>query len=153
MPRLSKKVTAIAAAGVLTVATAGGAYAYWTSTGAGSGSATTASSNGSLTLTSGPLSGAVTPGSSNTFTIFATNPGTSNLQVTPIRTRVSSTVPGCQLLISDFAVADVPSTVNVPAATSEPLAVGTGTLVYSNTTGDQDACKSAHLDFAFSTAP
>lgn len=150
MRTVNKKIAAIAA-GAIVVASAGAAYAYWTTTGSGGGSAAVAAGNGTLALSSGVLSGDVTPGSSRTFSITGTNAGSTDLRMSgAIRTVVSSTDTACQALIGDFSVADVTSNVNVPAAGSAVL--GTATLVYAqDSVNNQSACKSAPLTLTFST--
>ena len=54
-----KKTAAIATAGVLGLATAGGAYAYWSSNGGGTGSASTASGSENVFLVTGGVAEAM----------------------------------------------------------------------------------------------
>jgi hypothetical protein len=153
MRSLTKKSKAIiAGAAIAGLASAGGAYAYWTTTGSGTGSATVAASAGTtLTLSSGPLSGAIVPGSSNTFSIKATNLGPTALNVTNISTVVSSSDSACQALIGDFSVADV-STGVVVAVGGVDVGLGTATLVYNNSSASQNPCKGAPLTFTFNAS-
>ena len=140
---IKRKTVAIAAAGVLTVATAGGAYAYWSTTGAGSGTATAASSNGTVVLHAVYADG-LTPGATETVTYTADNTGTSSLRVGTITPTVSidaaHVAGGCD--VADFTIAPTTSDTTVPAGTSD-VAVGAGTLSFADTAVSQDGGKGA----------
>jgi hypothetical protein len=137
---IKRKTAAIAAAGVLTVATAGGAYAYWSTTGSGSGSATAASSNGTVVLHAAYANG-LTPGATETVTYTADNLGSSSLRVGTITPTVSidaaHVVAGCN--VADFTIDPSTFDTTVPAGASD-VALGTGTLAFADTAVSQDGC-------------
>jgi hypothetical protein len=140
---LNKKTTAIVAAGILTVATAGGAYAYWSTTGSGTGTATTASSNGAVVLHAAFANG-LTPGASEVVTYTADNGGTSSLRVGTITPTVSidaaHVTAGC--LVGDYTIPVTLSNTTVAAAATG-VAAGSGTLSFADSSINQDGCKGA----------
>ena len=58
----TKKGKALVVAGVITVATAGGAYAYWSSLGTGTGAASTGTSSAFVVTTDAATGGPLHPG-------------------------------------------------------------------------------------------
>lgn len=147
-----KKAAAILTAGVLGIATAGGAYAYWTSAGGGTGDASTSAGAGSVFEVTGDVPDAMFPGDSEqTVTATVTNNGTENYKVTGVSAWVSTNKSGCDG--SDYLLngAAAPST----SATAVPLTISptdlapsdTKTLTYkiqfNNKTTSQNACKGA----------
>jgi hypothetical protein len=141
--KISKKTAAALTAALLIIG--GGAYAYWTTTGAGTGAAPNASSNGTVTLTATFAPG-LTPGGTATVTYTASNPGTSSLRVGTISHVVSTSAPLC--LPADFTVPNVVSNTTVPALATNFAIAGTGTLTFTDTAVNQDACKSATVTLA-----
>jgi hypothetical protein len=141
MPKLNKKIAAVAAATVIVAAGAGTAFAYWSTTGSGSGSATNASSNGLITLHAAFLDG-LTPGANEAVTYTADNPGSSSLQVGTITPTVSIDAGHSTCSASDFTIAPTASNTTVPAH-STAYAVGSGTLSFADTSVNQDGCKGA----------
>jgi len=148
---IKRKTAAIAAAGVLTVATAGGAYAYWSTTGSGSGSATAATSNGTVVLHADYANG-LTPGASETVTYTADNSGTSSLRVGTITPTVSidaaHAAAGC--LVGDFTISPTESNTTV-AASATGVAAGTGTLSFADSGVSQDGCKGATVTLSLAS--
>lgn len=142
---MKKRTAGIVIAGAVVVATAGGAFAYWTTLGDGSGSATAASENGTVTLHAAVPNG-LTPGASGKVTFTADNPGTSSLFVTTI-TLASVTVDdkhaGCD--VADFTMPDVASDTRVLAGAYGQPVDGVGTLTFADTKVNQDACKGAEI--------
>jgi hypothetical protein len=147
-----KKAAAVLTAGVLGLATAGGAYAYWTSTGGGTGAATTRSGTTNILSVTGDVSDAMYPGdSAQTVTATITNDGSENYKVQGVSAWVSTDKPGCDG--SDYringAVAPTTSGAAVPLSiTQTDLAPnGTTTFTYTmqfNNKGTvQNACKGA----------
>ncbi|NMM34358.1 MAG: hypothetical protein HHJ13_10245 [Phycicoccus sp.] len=137
--KLNKKTTAVLAAGIL-VASAGGAYAYWTTTGSGDGAATNASSNGTVDLHAAFDDG-LTPGAHETVTYTADNRGSSNLFVTAITPTVTTSKAAC--LPAWFTIAPTTPRTTVGAGLSG-VSVGTSVLYFvDSTTVNQDACQSA----------
>lgn len=140
---IKKKTAAIAVAGVLTVATAGGAYAYWSTTGSGTGSATAASANGTVVLHAAYANG-LTPGANEQVSYTADNAGSSSLRVGTITPTVSIDADhvalGC--LASDFTIPATLSNTTVPAGATG-VDAGTGTLSFADSAVSQDGCKGA----------
>ena len=143
--KLSRKTVAGLTAAFLIIG--GGAYAYWTTTSAGTGSAPNAASNGTLTITATFASG-LTPGASVPVTYTASNPGTSSLQVGTISHVVSTSNASCSP--ADFTISNVASNTTVPAGASNFAIAGTGTLGFTDTAVNQDACKSATVTLTLS---
>jgi len=144
-PQFSKKIVVSVSAAALVALGAGTAYAYWSTTGSGSGSAGVASSNGTLSLHASFASG-LTPGASEDVAYTADNPGTSSLQVGTITPTVSVDAAhasaGC--LASDFSISPTVSNTTVPAH-GTAVAVGTGTLTFTDSSANQDGCKGATI--------
>lgn len=149
-----KKAAAIVTAGVLGLATAGGAYAYWTSTGGGTGEAATRAAAGSIFTVTGDVPDAMYPGdSAQTVTATVENTGTENYKVTGVSAWVETDKVGCDG--SDYrlngAVAPT-SSASAAALTIAPTDLapgGTKTLTYSiqfnNKATSQNACQGAKV--------
>ncbi len=138
---LKKKTAVILTAGVLTVGTAAGAFAYWSTTGAGTGSATNAGSNGTVVLHAA-FAGGLTPGASEQVTFTGDNGGTSSLYVGTIHSVVSTSNPAC--LATDFTVADFTSNTTLAPGASG-AALGAGSIAFADTAANQDGCKGATI--------
>lgn len=136
--KFSKKTTAALTAAFLIIG--GGAYAFWTTSGQGTVSAPNAASNGTVVLNATFASG-LTPGASVPVTYTANNAGTSSLRVGTISHVVSTSDPLC--LPADFTISNVASNTTVPAGSTNFALAGTGTLTFTDTAVNQDACKSA----------
>ena len=148
-----KRSVALLAAGVIGLATAGGAYAYWTSLGGGTGTATTKAGSTSALVVTGNATGAMFPGDSEqTVTATVKNTGTENYTVNSVKAYVTTDKAGCDgsnYLIgggaapttSDNAVAITLDSFDLaPAATT----TGTFKMQFNNKTDTkQDACKGA----------
>ena len=148
-----KKSAAFLAAGVIGLATAGGAYAYWTSLGGGSGTASTRAGADNVFLVTGGSATAMFPGdSAQTITATVKNTGTENYTVNSVKAYVTTDKAGCDgsnYLIgggaapttSDNAVAITLDSIDLaPAATT----TGTFKMQFNNKTDTkQDACKGA----------
>ncbi|HEU5270427.1 MAG TPA: hypothetical protein VFU36_10940 [Jatrophihabitans sp.] len=151
MPKFNKKIAAVAAAAAVLVAGAGTAFAYWTTTGAGTGSATNGSANGSIVLHATFADG-LTPGGSEPVSYTADNAGSSSLYVGTITPTVSidsaHATAGC--LVADFTIAPTTSNTTVPANTSG-MAVGSGTLSFTDTSVSQDGCKGAVITLSLAS--
>lgn len=143
MFKSKKRVLVAASVAALALLAAFGAYAYWTTTGSGSGSAAAASSNGTLTLEASFDAG-IYPGGSKSVSFTATNTSDTNLYVGTIELdSVQASDPDCD--VDDFSMADVTSNTVVPANTTDHPLTGTGTLVFANTSVNQDDCKGATI--------
>ncbi|WP_308932130.1 hypothetical protein [Arthrobacter sp. SLBN-112] len=136
------KIAAVAMSAALVAVGGGAAYAYWSTTGGGYGSGTAAASTSPVTINV-TVDAGVAPGAPQTITYTATNPNTSNTQVTLANPVVTTGVDGC--LPAWFTATAPTGTTNVPAGpTATALGTGTLTLVDSATV-NQDACKGASI--------
>ena len=139
---LKHKIAALATAATI-VGGSGIALAYWTTTGSGGGSAAAASENGTLVLHASFENGALFPGGSVPVSFTADNASKTDLQVGTISSVVTTSHTEC--LPADFSIADVVSGTVVPANTDGHPLAGEGTLVFSNSVANQDACKGATI--------
>lgn len=142
----TKKNKAILVAAVLTLSTAGGAYAYWSSLGNGSGSATTGTSSVFVVTADAATGGPLTPGGPTqtvAFHVQNNNSGVQRLSTVAVSVATSTgtawtAVPGCSA--ADY-------TVGTPSFTPGDIASGstkdgTVTITMNNLSTNQDACKS-----------
>ena len=147
-----KKTAAIVTAGVLGLATAGGAYAYWTSNGGGTGSASTRSGATDVLLVTGGVANAMYPGdSAQTATATVKNVGTESYKVLGVSAYLTNDKVGCDG--SDYKLngTAAPSTsatavsLDLTAVDLAPAATTTVdfTLQFNNKATSQDACKGA----------
>jgi hypothetical protein len=147
----SKKTWAVIGIVAAVGLSAVGAFAYWTTSGAGTGSASVADDNGTLVL-HGTAPTDLFPGGQSNVTFTADNAGATNLFVGTIHLEsVTADAGHATCDTDDFTMADVVSNTMVPANTTGHALGGTGTLVYANTTVNQDACKGASLTLNLSS--
>lgn len=156
-----KKSAAFVAAGVIGLATAGGAYAYWTSLGGGAGTASTRDGASSVFEVTGNAATAMYPGdTAQNVTATVKNIGTENYKLQAVKAFVTTDKPGCDA--TDYklngAVAPGSSTNAVAIAVTQadlaPNATTTGTftLQFNNKTTNQDACKGAAVTITYSAS-
>ena len=147
-----KKTAAVVTAGVLGLATAGGAYAYWTSNGAGTGSASTRSGATDIFLVTGGVAEAMYPGdSAQTATATVKNVGSEKYKVQGVSAYLTTDKVGCDG--SDYKLngSAAPSTsaqavsLGLTATDLAPTATTTVdfTVQFNNKATNQDACKGA----------
>ena len=142
---VTKKTKATVGAAVLVVATAGGAYAYWSTTGNAAGSASTGTSSAFVVTTDAATGSPLTPGGPTqtvAFHVKNTDSGVQRLSAVTVTVATSTgaawtAVPGCSA--SDY-------TVGTPAFTAGDIASGattdgTVTITMKNLSSNQDACK------------
>jgi hypothetical protein len=155
---MNKKVIAIGIAAGLTLGISGAAFAYFTTTGSGTGSATAGANSGAITLHAA-IAGNILPGDGGqavTFTADNSNQTTS-LRVNTISfVSVTSSDTACQTVLTgdpgEFSMANVTSGTTVPAKATGFTLVGTGTLIWANsTTVDQTPCAGAPLTLTVSS--
>jgi len=148
-----KRYAAVAVAGVIGLATAGGAYSYWTSLGAGTGTASTSAGNDSPFLVTGNATSAMFPGdTAQTVTATVKNTGTENYTVSALKAWVATDKANCDgsnYLINGVAApasADVtPASIAVTQTDLGPAksTTATFTMQFNNKAANQDACKGA----------
>ena len=144
---MKKKSAALVTAGVITVAVAGGAYAYWTTTGSGTGSATTGTSTDFVVSTDAATGNLLTPGGPTqpvAFHIQNTNSGAQYL--TAVAVTVANPNGSAWTSVSGCSAADY--SVGTPVFTPGQIASGstldgTVTISMNNLGSNQDGCKNA----------
>jgi hypothetical protein len=135
--------------GIVVLAAAGIAVAYFTSLGSGTGTATVGSSS-EVTL-HGAVASSLYPGSSSTVTFTVDNPSPGAELVNTIH--LVSIAPdaghsGCSTVITggnpDFTMPDVSASQSFPPGNGQAV-TATGTLTMHETGVNQDACQGATL--------
>ena len=118
-----KRSAALLAAGVIGLATAGGAYAYWTSLGGGTGTASTSAGTPSALVVTGNVTNAMFPGdTAQTVTATVKNTGTENYTVRTVKAYVTTDKTDCDGIDYKLNGAPAPST----EATAASIAVTSG---------------------------
>ena len=142
-------------AAVLVLALAATAYAYWSSTGTGSGSGATANPGSqTVTVNQTSASSGLFPGGSVAVSGTIDNANGNAVQVASLSASVASVAEphasaGCSA--ADYSISGGPVAINanIPAGGSVPFAGLT--LDMANTGVNQDACKGATVNIAYST--
>jgi hypothetical protein len=147
-----KRSAALLVAGVIGLATAGGAYAYWTGLGGGTGTASTKAGSATALVVTGDVASAMFPGdSAQTVTATVKNTGAERYMVATVKAYVTTDKPGCDgsdyklngaaapTSAADAATITVPPIELAPGATT----TGTFTMQFNNKATSQDACKGA----------
>lgn len=158
--KITKKTAAIATAGVLGLATAGGAYAYWTTTGSGTGTGSTAAGAVTLSYTTGSLSSMYPGDSQQPLTVTVKNTSTTQKgYVAGVTAYITTDHPGCTgadyLLGGKAGAVDQASAVPLTWAAVD-LAAGASqdaksTIQFNNTGSAQDACKGATVTLNYAS--
>jgi hypothetical protein len=156
-----KKTAAIVTAGVIGLATAGGAYAYWTSLGGGTGSASTAAGSQNVFLVTGGVANAMFPGdSAQNATATVKNTSSESYKIQSVTAYVTTNKDGCTG--SDYKLngTAAPSTaatavsLGVTPVELAPAATTTVdfTLQFNNKATNQDACKGADVTLHYTAS-
>jgi hypothetical protein len=147
MARISrtKKTLVVAAAIALTIAGAGGAYAYWTSGGEGDGEATTGNSV-DFVVTTAAATGTLTPGSAGQSVGFTvTNPGPDVQYFTAITVTMADDAGVPWVPDGDCDIADYTAVITTPPTAGTVAVAGTKTgfvtVTLANTAVNQDDCQ------------
>jgi hypothetical protein len=141
----TKKSKAVVVAAVITVATAGGAYAYWSSLGNGSGAATTGTSSALVVTTDAATGGPLTPGGpAQTVAFHVANANSGVQRLNTVTVTVATSTGAAWTAVSGCSAADY--TVGTPTFTPGDIASGatkdgTVTITMNNLATNQDACK------------
>lgn len=153
-----KKSAAFVAAGVIGLATAGGAYAYWTSLGGGTGTASTKAGATSVFEVTGNVANAMFPGdTAQTVTATVKNTGTENYKLQAVKAFVTTDKQGCDGTDYKLNGAAAPTNatdavaITVTQADLAPAATTTGTFTmqFNNKLTDQNACKGAAVTITY----
>ena len=142
---MTKKTKALVGAGVLVIATAGGAYAYWSTTGNAAGSASTGTSSAFVVTTDAATGSPLTPGGPTqtvAFHVKNTNSGVQRLSAVTVT--VATGTGAAWTAVAGCSAADY--TVGTPTFTAGDIATnatvdGTVTVTMNNLGSNQDACK------------
>jgi len=155
MSKKRNKAVAIAALAV-TVLGGGAAYAYWTAGGSGTGSATTKAALTALTAVQTSVVTDLQPGgAAQTLSGTFSNPNTGPVYVTSVTASIASVLhPTTGLVIVGCTAADYTLSGATMAVGAEALANDTSTwtgatIAFNNTGANQDACKGAVVNLAY----
>ena len=143
---MTKKAKAIVVAGALTLATAGGAYAYWSSLGNGAGSATTGTSSALVVTTDAATGSPLSPGGPTqtvAFHVQNNNSGVQRLSAVAV-TVANSSNGSAWTAVAGCSAADY--TLGTPSFTPGDIASGatkdgTVTITMNSLSTNQDSCK------------
>jgi hypothetical protein len=150
------KGKAVVVAAVITVATAGGAYAYWSSIGTGTGSATTGTSSALLVTTDAATGSPLTPGGPTQTIAFHVQNASSGVQrLSAVSVTVAASTGAAWTAVAGCSAADY--TVGTPAFTPGDIASGastdgTVTVTMKNLATNQDACKNVTVPLYISAS-
>jgi hypothetical protein len=150
-----KVVLPLVALAVLAAATA--AYAYWTTAGSGTGSASAGGSSTVSVTQIGTISGLVPGGAAQAVDFKITNPKSTAQYVTGVSVSISG-VTGPNIdgthpcAASDFTLVQ-PSAINQDLAAGDATFSPSGaTLAMKDSGSNQDGCKGATVNLAFSAS-
>jgi hypothetical protein len=156
---IGRKRTSAALGILLSLAVAGGAFAYWTISGSGSGTATAGTVSAVTVNQTSTVSGLYPGGSPVTLAGTFTNPNSSEVYISSVTATVSAVTTGTELgkdpcTPADFAIggsatlnAEIPSGPGVVGAWS-------GLTVRMLDTGaNQDNCKNASVTISYTANP
>jgi len=150
--RKNQKITAVVGGTAAAVLVGGVAFAYWTTSGSGEGTGSaTAGVADQLSFTQADLSAMYPGDSSQPLTVTVKNTSGESAYVATVKAYVTTDNDGCTGADFKLGGAAAPSTAATAAAltwTATDLAAGgdadaTSTIQFNNTSGNQDACKSA----------
>ncbi|MGV8909496.1 MAG: hypothetical protein ACOH1Y_10975 [Propionicimonas sp.] len=157
--KMNKKV-AIVSAGLL-LASAGGAFAYWTTTGSGSGTAATGTTTGVVVFQTNTPAALFPGGAAQALSGDFTSPNSGAVSLASITAGVTSvtgsgtdsTLPACTT--ADYVIAGGTGAVVVPAGNgSTHVGAWSGlTVQLVNSTENQDNCKGATAVITYTAHP
>lgn len=152
----TRKGKALVVAGVITVATAGGAFAYWSSLGTGTGAASTGTSSAFVVTTDAATGSPLTPGGPTQTVAFHVQNANSGVQrLTSVAVTVAASGGAAWTAVPGCSAADY--TVGTPTFTPGDIASGsstdgTVTITMKNLSTNQDACKNVSVPLYFSAS-
>jgi len=156
MATKKKKLTVLTA--VLVLVGGGAAFAYWTAGGSGTGSASTAASTTAITAVQTSTVSALAPGAAaQTLSGNFTNTNSGPVYVTTVVASIASVtksgtaVAGCDA--TDYTLANATMTVGAQVQAGSAQGSWTGaTLQFNNKATNQDACKGATVNLAYTVS-
>jgi hypothetical protein len=153
-----KRMTLFAAGAGAALVVAVGAYAYWTQGGSGTGSAT-AGTTSSLTVNqTSTVTGLYPGGPAATLSGNFDNPNSSAVNISSVTASVSSVSNGASdgskpaCTASDFQIGGSMGSATVPSGTGVGSWTGL-TIKLLNTAANQDNCKGATANIAYTANP
>ena len=157
MARISKKVAAVGAAVAIVAAGAGAAYAYWSTTGTGSGSAATSAGASNLTITQTAAPTNLAPNvAAGTISGSVKNNATNSAYVNSVSVVIAS-VTGPNITVStpcdasDYTLSNGTMTVGQDLAAGASASFSGATLGFNDKATNQDGCKGATVNLAYSS--
>lgn len=157
--KLFTKKRAGAVIAVAVVAVAGAAYAYWTAGGSGTGSASAASAQTPLTVNQTTTLVPMYPGDSpQTISGNFNNPNSGPIRVGTVTASIGSVTkaggaPAGTCDATDFTLASAAMSVDAEVAAGNGVGAFTGaTIRFNNKASNQDACKGATVNLAYSVS-
>jgi hypothetical protein len=153
-----KRIFLLAGIVVVLAGAAVAAYAYWTSGGSGTGSATAGNTVNITVNQTSSVSGLYPGGPAVTLSGNFDNPNAGSVQISSITAVVSSisgggtdsTKPACTP--ADFSIGGAVGTTTVPSGTGVGAWTGL-TIQLVNTAANQDNCKGATANIAYTANP
>lgn len=145
-----KRYAAVAVAGVIGLATAGGAYSYWTSLGTGAGTATTSTGSSSVFTVTGGAIGPMFPGDKpQGITATVTNSGSENYKLQAVKVYITTGNAACDTTNYLINGSQAPGSADTAASTTvTPVELApkdttnaTFSIQFNDKATNQDACK------------
>lgn len=152
-----KKLVAAGAGAALALAGGGLALAYWTTSGGGTGSGSVGTSTAVTVSQVGTISGLTPGGNAQAIDFKINNPASTNQYIASVAVSISSVTdqnndPAVGCSAGDFTVVQ-PSAINSDLTPGDHTYSPSGaTLAMKNTTSNQDGCKNAKVNLAFSAS-
>jgi hypothetical protein len=159
MPKFSNKKKLAALIVGIGVAAAGGglAYAYWTTSGSGSGTADTSTGASSLVITQTSVINGLAPGTAaQTIAGTVKNNAANSAYVTSVTASISGVVkavgaPAGACTAADYTLTGATMNVATDVAAGATVSFTGGTLAFNNTGVNQDGCKGATVNLAYTS--
>ena len=149
-----KKIAVVVAGGAIVLATAGGAYAYWSTSGSGTGSASTSAGAANLTVVQTSTLSNMYPGdSAQTITGTVTNNAVNSAYVANVTVSIASVTQGvgasgtCDA--TDYTLVSPVMNVSADIASLGSRTFTGATLKFNNKATNQDGCKGATVNLAY----
>ena len=158
MSKFSRRAKlAVAGAVVMTVLGGGVAFAFWSSSGSGAGTGSTSSGASSLTVTQAGAPTDLAPGvAAGTISGTVKNTATNNAYVNTVTVAIASVTKAANAAAgtcdaSDYALSNAVMAVNTDLTPGQTVSFTGATLGFHNKASNQDACKGATVNLAYST--
>ena len=157
MARLSRKKVVTVTVAVLMTA-AGAAYAYWTAGGSGTGTGATGTASALVVRQTSTVSAMAPGAAAQTLSGNFDNPNTAAVYVTAVTAGISSVTkavgaPAGTCDAGDYTLTGAEMTVDAQVAVGNASGSWSGaTLAFNSTSANQDACKGATVNLAYTAS-